>query len=205
RIARIRGHARLAAKLPVIPAKVDAPERKQERDRVLLVWEGSRTDGHGARERIVRTALDLAAAGVEVVVAIQAGAALDADAESLSTQLAGSGSPVGCMRIDAGRTVRAPDERIQALAAGIGAIAGDIAATVVHVAGTWHTALPALQAARGRGLPLVYQRLHFREYAGEDRVADWRMSDMFRLEQSMESLVCEHADLVLVASRKQAE
>src|SRR5690606_16249491 len=58
RTARIRGHARLAAKLPVIPAKVDAPERKQERDRVLLVWEGSRTDGHGARERVVRTALD---------------------------------------------------------------------------------------------------------------------------------------------------
>ena len=204
RIARIRGHARLAAKLPVIPGKADAQVRGQERDCVLLVWEGGKADGHGARERIVRSALDLAAAGMEVVVAMPAGAALDADAEAVSTQLAGSGA-IRFLRIASGRAARAPDERIQAMAAELDAIAGDIAPTLVLVAGTWQTALPVLQAARGRGLPLVYQRLHFPEYAGEGRVADWRLGGMFQLEQSLESLVCEHADLVLVATRKQAE
>src|SRR5690606_2196071 len=103
------------------------------------------------------------------------------------------------------RTGRAPDERIQAMAAELDGIAGDVAPTLLLVVGTWRTALPALQAARGRGLPLVYQRLGFPEYAGEARVADWRLGGMFQLEQALESLVCGHADRVLVATGKQAE
>lgn len=204
RIARIRGHARLAAKPPVIPGRAEVPAREEGSDRVLFVWEGDRADGYGARERIVRSALDIAEAGMGVVLAIPAGAALDADAESISMQLGGA-EAIRVLRISSGRSARAPDERIQAMAAEIDAILGDIAATFVHVVGTWRTALPALQAASGRGLPLVYQRLHFPEYAGEGRVADWRLSEMFQLEQSLERLVCEHADLVLVASGKQAE
>lgn len=204
RIARIRGHARLAAKLPTIPRVADAPGRRQGRECVLLVWEGGEADGYGGWERIIRSAEDLTAAGLEVVIAVPGGAALDAEAGTISAKLAGS-EAIRFLRIKAGRAGRAPDERIQAMAGEIDAIAGSIVPNLVYVVGTYRTALPALQAARRRGLPLMYQRLRFPEYAGESRVADWRLSGMFQLEQSLESLVCEHADLVLVATRKQAE
>lgn len=207
RIARIRGHARLAAKLPEIPrkAKAQAPALAQERDRVLVVWEGGKVAGFGARERLIGSALGLAAAGLDVVVATPTGgAALDADAEEVAARLAGSPG-IACVRVTLGRSRRAPDERIQAAAAELEAVVGEHAPTLLLVVGTWHTALPALQAARVRGLPLVYQRLRFPEYAGEARVADWRMGDMFQLEQSLESLVCANADRVLVATGKQAE
>lgn len=204
RIARIRGHARLAAKLPVIPQRAEAPAREQVGDRVLLLWEGGKAGGYGDLERVVRSALAIAAAGMEVAVAMPAGATLDRDAESVSMQLAGSGT-IRFLRIASTRVARAPDERIQAMATELDGILGEIAPTLVLVVGTWHTAVPALQAARRRGLPLVYQRLRFPEYAGEARVADWRLGSMFQLEQSLESLACGHADRVLVATRKQAE
>src|SRR5690606_973693 len=101
--------------------------------------------------------------------------------EAVSARLAGS-LAIRCLRITSARTGRAPDERIQAMAAELDGIAGDVAPTLLLVVGTWRTALPALQVARGRGLPLVYQRLGFPEYAGEARVADWRLSGMFQLE-----------------------
>src|SRR5690606_28337740 len=115
RIARIRGHARLAAKPPVIPGRAEVPAREEGSDRVLFVWEGDRADGYGARERIVRSALDIAEAGMGVVLAIPAGAALDADAESISMQLGGA-EAIRVLRISSGRSARAPDERIQAMA-----------------------------------------------------------------------------------------
>lgn len=207
RIARIRGHARLAAQLPHIPRKDRAavPTPARERERILIVWEGGKADSFGSRERLVSSTLGMAAAGLDVVVAIPTGgAALDADAEAVATRVAGS-PEINCLRFTLGRALRAPDERIKAMAAKLDAIVTDQAPTLLLIVGTWHSALPALQVARGRGLPLVYQRVSFPEYAGEARVADWRMGDMFQLEQSLESLVCSHADRVLVATRKQAE
>ncbi|WP_132986702.1 glycosyltransferase [Luteimonas terricola] len=197
RIARIRGYARLAAKPPSIPRMAEDPARGQGRQCVLLVWEGGGAAGYGGRERVARSAEYLAAAGLEVVIAVPGGAALDAGfVESEAIRL---------LRMKAGSAARAPDDRIQAMARELDAIVASIAPTLVYVVGTYRTALPALQAARGGGLPLMYQRLRFPEYAGEGRVADWRLGGMFQLEQSLEKRVCEHADLVLVATRKQAE
>lgn len=204
KIARLRGYARLALKPLTVPRKVGSVTRGNGQQMVLLLWEGVEASGFGARQRCVRLAGELASADMGVVIVLPGDRLLDADAETIAGSVA-EYPAIHMVRMKCGLRQLPPDEGIQTAAKELGEVARSAGATQFHVAGTYRLGLPALLAAREMGASVVYERLRFPEYAGENWIADWRLSEMFQLEQSLEALVCEHADMVLVATRKQAE
>jgi|GEM_PF-461694 len=204
RIMEARGYARLAMKPPVVPRKSEGRARRQGQDGILILWEGPGATGFGAQRRTARFAVDLAALGRQVALVLPGDASLDTEAHSIAESLP-EGGAVRFVRMKTELEGVAPDEYLGVAARELGDIGRSIEAAVVHVSGTYRLGLPALMAARALGASLVYERMRFPEHAGEGRVADWRLSELFQLEQSLEGLLSEHADVVLVATRKQAE
>ncbi|WP_222928119.1 glycosyltransferase [Luteimonas viscosa] len=203
-IARLRGFARLALKPPSIPRRADGQLRSGGRQSVMLVLEGHEKECFGARDRAVRLARELAASGMQVSLVIPGGAALDLISQSILKELDALDG-VAMVRLKADPEGVAPDEWFKLATRELGEIARASGATLCHVAGTYRLGVPMLLAARPVGAAVVYERFAFPEYEGGEHSADWRLSELFQLEQSLEALVCAHADVVIVATRKQSE
>lgn len=205
RIVRLRGYARLSARRPSIPKLAREYAGRQPADGTLLVLGHGGPDPLRALRRFLALGATIGGAQRRVTCVVPAGEAFRECLERITGSAADAAAIPRVVQLDELDGSLAPDAYLQRLERQLSAIVEREKPGLIHVVGSYLVAVPALSTARRFGTGLVYERLDFSEFSGEGRVADWRSSEVFRLEQSLEMLAYRHSDVVVVETQRQVD
>jgi glycosyltransferase involved in cell wall biosynthesis/spore maturation protein CgeB len=204
RITSLRGFARLLSRRPSIPKLVQENPGSPEDGGVLLVFGIEEATAPHVVHRALRLARTIVEGGRRVTCAMPAGFPVQEFLEHTSGE-GGDLTALSIVRLDTLDASAPIDAYMQRLEQRLIALTEAERPSVVHAIGNYRVAIPAVSMARRRGAGFVYERTGFTEFSGETRVADWRSSELFHLEQSLEALAYQHASTVMVGTQRQVD
>lgn len=198
RIAEIAGLARVQASLPQVPAAATPGFAPTPRSSLYVAASALPFHVSGYTVRTHALLRAITATGWQVRPALRPGYPADRGVE-LASDTHQHVTDGLCYEHVPGPHVRRTglDEFVEAAAAALADCATRARASVIHAASNHVNALPALIAARRLGVPFVYEVRGLWELTAATRNVDWEMTERFKLERELETLVARNADHVL--------